>query len=164
MADDDEMKRRLARLGHAYSLEYEMIRATAAFEHAAVRPLFLLNGGALVAYLALYGALSREPAVPLHKLLAIFAMGGWIFGLVFATLCAFAAARSQFAFRKVRGGQVDRAEIEAGFLAEEKLSDIDQAIGSHGRQAECWRPAAVVLGVTSLLLFIGSVIPAFLSF
>ena len=36
-----------------YGLEYEMIRATAGFEHAALKPLFLLNGGALIVYFGL---------------------------------------------------------------------------------------------------------------
>jgi len=40
--------------------ELELNRATAAFEHAVLSPLYLLNGGALVAFLTLLGAASGE--------------------------------------------------------------------------------------------------------
>ena len=41
MADDNsKLTMRLESLKHRYGLEYEMIRAIAAFEHAAIRPHF----------------------------------------------------------------------------------------------------------------------------
>jgi hypothetical protein len=40
--------------------ELELNKATAAFEHALVSPLFLLNGGAVVAFLTLLGAASAK--------------------------------------------------------------------------------------------------------
>ena len=166
MAEDDNLKKQLARLNHAYNLECEMVRAIAAFEHAAIRPLFLLNGGALVAYLALYGALNRSTsATQFDKSYTILAMALWVLGLVFAAICTFTAAKSQFSFREVRGLKVIQAEIEVGLPpTEEKPPDVKHEIGRRGQQAECWRWAAVVLGVISLMLFMGAAIPAFLSF
>ena len=40
--------------------ELELNRATAAFEHAALRPGIILNGGAAVAFLTLLGALTKQ--------------------------------------------------------------------------------------------------------
>jgi hypothetical protein len=40
--------------------ELMLNQATAAFEHAALTPLFLLNGGATVAFLTLLGAASGK--------------------------------------------------------------------------------------------------------
>ena len=108
---DDELEKQLARLNRSYSLEYEMIRATAAFERAALRPLFLLNGGALIAYLALFTGLGQSGIdISFGK----FAFGGWALGLVCATFCAFFGVRSQFKFRRLRGRQADHAETIMG--------------------------------------------------
>ena len=46
--------------------ELELNRATGAFEHAALRPVVILNGGALVAFLSLLGAVwepDNKPAI-----------------------------------------------------------------------------------------------------
>jgi len=165
MAEDTQEKLQLARLGHAYGLEYEMIRATAAFEHAALRTLLLLNGGGLGIYITLYAALSRDAACrSIDQHLAQLAVGGWVVGLVTAALCAFFAARSQFAFRKVRGRQVERAEAAVGLPIEQGLSDINEEIGRQSQRAECWRWAAIIAGIISFILFVAAVVPAFLSF
>jgi hypothetical protein len=69
-ADEDRREeakeRRLERLRHLHAQAIELTNATAAFEHAALAPPMLLNGGALVAVLALlgtenFGALAGHP-------------------------------------------------------------------------------------------------------
>jgi hypothetical protein len=85
MSDDADLPKKLERLKHTYGLEYEMIRATAAFEHATLRPLFILNGGALVAYLALLGAGRID--FPIGRLAVL----AWAIGLIAAAVAAFLA-------------------------------------------------------------------------
>jgi hypothetical protein len=157
--EDSKVKKELARLSHFYSLEYEMIRATVAFEHAILRPLFLLNGGALVAYLTLFGAL-RPPTIDMAG--GKYAIFFWVGGLLLATFSACFGALSQSAFRSHRGRQVAKAEIELG-LRDGSVSETDQAMGTHEADAVCRRKVAVVLGVVSILLFIAGFWPAFWS-
>lgn len=160
MADDDILKKQLERLKHAYGLEYEMIRVTGAFEHAALRPLFILNGGALVVYLGLYGALHKENAINFS--VGQFAAYAWVAGVVFATLTAFFGAWSQFAFRKLRGGETVLAEIELG-LSNEPVSETTIQCGRYSAQGDGRRKAAVAMGCLSVLLFVLGFLPAFLS-
>lgn len=72
----------------------ELTRATAAFEHAAIKPLYFLNGGALVAVLAFAG---KCPGMALG---IRYAMLCWLLGLIFATLTTFAGYFSQHSFYK----------------------------------------------------------------
>lgn len=72
----------------------ELTRATAAFEHAAIKPLYFLNGGALVAVLAFTG---KCPGMALGIRYAMFC---WLIGLIFATLTTFAGYFSQLSFYK----------------------------------------------------------------
>ena len=52
--------RKLERLKFKHAQSIELLRATTAFEHAALRLVFLMNGGALVAFVALFGSLSAR--------------------------------------------------------------------------------------------------------
>jgi hypothetical protein len=161
MTDGDDLKKRLARLNHLYGLEYEMIRPMAAFEHAALRPLFLLNGGALVAYLTLFGALGKDEFEFLFLALAV---GGWVFGLCLATLAAFFAALSQFAFRKHRGTEVVLEEKLLNISRDPRSEEeLNRGIGKHGGQADSYRCIAILVGLASLLFFVVALIPAFLA-
>src|SRR5947209_8094438 len=116
MTDDNSVAKKLERLKHLYRLEYEMIRATAAFEHATIQPLFYLNGGALVVYLGLFGALHRNDGASgaINWSVGKFAVWLWIAGLCVATLTVFLGALSQLAFRKLRGQEILETEIELG--------------------------------------------------
>jgi nitroreductase len=79
--------------------ELELNKATAAFEHAALQPLFLLTGGALVAFLTLLGAIWKEShAVHIGKL--AWPLIAWSVGLVFAAAATAMAYRSQRSFTK----------------------------------------------------------------
>ena len=78
----------------------ELFEATVRFEHAALRPLYLLNGGAAVAAIAFVGktpAFAAGVAGPMKL---------WIVGLMFATGATIAGYFSQLLFFK-RGGRLD---------------------------------------------------------
>jgi hypothetical protein len=79
VSDPTNFQMALARLQHRYGMEYQMIQAMATFEHAALRPLFLLNGGAAAGFTALYGAL--KPAAASGRLFTM-AIIGWVIGLL----------------------------------------------------------------------------------
>ncbi len=59
-SDDEKAQRRIEHFKARLSAGIELQRATAAFEHAAIKPLYLLNGGAAVAMLALYGSIAAK--------------------------------------------------------------------------------------------------------
>ena len=160
--DDSKLKKELARLQHRYSLEYEMIRATAAFEHAALRPMFILNGGALGIYLALYGTLAGKTPPAIDFSVGKFAVGFWIAGLLLAWLTAYSGARSQFAFRKIRGREVAQAELALG-LRDGSAAELAKAREEYGKEANRFRWGAILLGVTSIALFISGFLTALAS-
>jgi uncharacterized membrane protein len=150
------------RLKHARALELEMIKATAAYEHAALKPPFVLNGGALAVYLALYSALSRiDGAKGLDLALAKCAWISWLVGLAMATLATIAGFRSQFAFRKSRGREVDA--ITAEIARDPKASSYKSAAEWFGERANRSRKAALVFGLVSLIAFAVGVALAFAS-
>lgn len=159
--DEDEITRH--RLERLRRMELEMIKATAAFEQAALKPTFLLNGGGLVVYLALYGALvGSDKGFNLDQELAKWAMLLWVCGLVTAAVATALGAWSQFSFRKLRGQQV--AETEA------RVQNQGEDAARHNERGQCFykrgaraRFAAVVVGVVALLLFIAGVGCAFFS-
>ena len=76
----------------------ELFRAVVAHEHAALRPLFLLNGGAAVAALAFIGQVWPSDVSGL-----IVAMVIWSVGLFAAGLAAGLAYVSQNAFYRESG-------------------------------------------------------------
>jgi hypothetical protein len=81
--------------------ELELNKATAAFEHAIVSALFLLNGGAVVAFLTLLGAASaNESNLHVELDLAICALSSWAVALVGAAAGAYLGYRSQQEFTR----------------------------------------------------------------
>jgi hypothetical protein len=70
--------------------ELMLNQATAAFEHAVLAPLVLLNGGAIVAYLTLLGTLAdNRPGLTVAQwLLSAAAVLGWAVGLRAAVTAA----------------------------------------------------------------------------
>ena len=145
-----------------YGLEYEMIRATAGFEHAALKPLFLLNGGALIVYFGLIAS-KRDTSLTIDFSIGRIAVGIWALGLVLATSSAILGAFSQFAFRRVRGEEVARDELDLGLRPEARLQDIHETIGEYSAKAVFRRKIAIASGVTSLALFVLGFWPAFSS-
>ena len=164
MADDD-LEKRLARLRHRYGLEYEMVRATAAWEHANLRPLFFLNGGALIAFFTLYGALSRTGTNPpaFNRPLMIAALVGWIVGLLLAMLAANFGAHSQFSFRKLRGTETELEELKIGLPVDRSETALNREIGGFQSTGRISRRISVGLGVASVGAFIVAIGCAFAS-
>jgi len=70
--------------------------AVVAFEHALLRGALVLNGGAMIAMLALYGAVQQKPPVYLPLIT-------WTIGLTLCAAAALFAALSQWQFQKVAG-------------------------------------------------------------
>jgi hypothetical protein len=154
VSEEQNFQVALARLQHRYAMEYQMIQATAAFEHAALRPLFFLNGGAAAGFTALYGALQPGPGSAYFFRLAIIT---WVVGLLLASTAAFAAAYSQFNFRKYRSVQVSVEERAVGISVDR--SDWAKA-SDYAETAQFYRRVAVWAGAGSLLLFIVALVPA----
>ena len=151
----------MARLHHYYDLEIEMVRAVHAFEHALLQPLFLLNGGGAVAYVALMGTLKAQG---LLSHCAVAALVLWVAGLVLAVVGAAFAALSQFRFRNLRGLEAVLAERHTGLhdaLFEHRPSEQLRAEArKRSQQGRMYRRIAFVLGIASLLAFVVALIPA----
>ena len=148
----------------AYALEYEMVRATNAFEQAALRPLFLLNGGALVVYLGLFGTLGR-PNVARQALdwsLGKQAAIAWTSALAHATLAAYCGVRWQFGFRKQRGTEATVEEVRLG-ISDKAEGELKTKIEVDNAEANRFRRGMIVAGLVSFVLFLIGVWIAFAS-
>ena len=111
----------------------ELARLTGAFEHAAIRPLYLLNGGALIAVLAFAG---NSPGIAPQ---VVDAMLFWVAGLALATLTTFAGYFSQHSFYKAYQGLENGKRIY-------NVVWTDRGFGT--------RYAAFVFGFLSLVQFV----------
>ena len=132
--------------------EHILTQATAALEHAALRPPFLLNGGALIAYVALMGATWPGNGAGNHSL-GYWAMLLWCAGLVGAMAATACAYRSQLAFKKEMGRRIDVIDHERrgdGAMA----TGHETEAGRQGDRAVTLRGWAEALVVLSVLLFI----------
>jgi hypothetical protein len=91
--------------------EIELNKATAAFEHAIVSPLFLLNGGAAVAFLTLLGTTSKaDSSFKINLWFAVLAASLWASALIAAAVAVQAGYESQRHF--TRAVRVRRELIE----------------------------------------------------
>jgi hypothetical protein len=86
-------------------------RATAEFERAALQPLFLLNGGAVVAFLTLLGAVWGKPPTSLNLQMAKEALVAWCIGLLGAAIATSFGYLSQRRF--AMSSRLEREEVEA---------------------------------------------------
>ncbi len=139
----------------AYCLE--LVRATNAFEHAAIKPPFILNGGALVVVLALLGAIWKDTGNFAEKNLVVYALACWGFGLFFAACAAALGYQSQFAFLKARHRELDAEHAKDANDKEEvrrKLREQNTE-GERGVSRRAWAKACVGL---SLLLFLAGIV------
>lgn len=81
--------------------ELELNKATAAFEHAIVSALFLLNGGAVVAFLTLLGAASANgSSLSVDLGFTVAAIVTWSVALVAAAAGVYLGYRSQQEFTR----------------------------------------------------------------
>jgi len=160
--EDEAAERRLERFKRRQAHLLEMVKATVAAEHAALRPPFLLNGGALVVYLALYGGVRQEHGASLlDPTWAKVSMSVWIVGLLAATLATAFGYYSQFAFRRHRDQESDAEEQrelnnleEAGRLRCESDRNADRG-NSRRRVAEItilFSLAAFITGVVTAMV------------
>lgn len=127
-AQEEAAQRRLERLRYTHERVIALINATANFEREAIRPPFYLNGGALVVYIALYGATSAAQRTGrLDKTFALWAIGLWVGGIIAASLAAGFGFYSQWAFRRHRGDEVDAEDAR-------ERGDTEKA-GAHAERA-----------------------------
>ncbi len=156
--DHEAAERRLERLrlDHAHSME--LLRATVAFEHAALRPSFLLNGGALVVFLALFGAIktARFPVAGFDEAFALQAMATWGFGLIVAAAANIFGYYSQFSFRRAWDNKVEaRRQYDRRIKrAKPRIRHALRVYVQDSKKASRQRKAAEVLVVVSAILFI----------
>ena len=153
--DDDEFKRRhgLQQIELQHQRSVELLKATAAFEHAALRPPFLLNGGALVVYLALFGALrSKDPGI-IDLPFSIAAMVGWAVGLLSSCSAVACGYYSQKAFEKAQRRRIEA--IDAEVAGDERLAGNKEAVSAADeKRGHRFRRRATFLVVIALMAFL----------
>ena len=95
--------------------ELELNRAAVNFEHVILAPLFLLNGGAIVAFLTLLGATSQTNSeLSLSTSSARWACVCWAGGLLAGVLATFFGFQSQRRYTRVE--RLRRQEVERMLL------------------------------------------------
>ncbi len=105
------------------SHEITLNQATTAFEHAAIAPLLLLNGGAAVGFLTLLGAVSdTDSRLAASTELAVLAIGAWSLGLIMAAVAARLGLQSQRSFS--RAHRLRREQVEQQLLAGSPLATL----------------------------------------
>jgi hypothetical protein len=103
--------------------ELMLNQATSAFEHAAIAPLLLLNGGGAVAFLTLLGAVS-DPKARFSASIgwAVAAAIAWAVGLVLGALAASFGLVSQRAFSKKH--RIERQQMERLLLSDAPIVQV----------------------------------------
>ena len=106
---DEDAARRIERLRHEHALSEGLLNATAAWEHGALRPFYILNGGAIAIFVALFAQLiSNDNSSDLiNRSFGITAILFWAIGLIFATAASALGYFSQLAFRKARDYKIE---------------------------------------------------------
>ena len=115
--------------------ELTLNEAKAALERAVLAPLIALNGGAIVAFLTLLGALSgKNSTLNFNTTLAAVAIAAailvWASGLIFAAWAVVWASRQQGQINK--GYRLMRELVEAKIVA----PDVAQIIAPPARDSE----------------------------
>ena len=144
--------------------EVELNRATAAFEHAVLAPLYLLNGGAAIAFLTLLGAASAEDSnLNVSTQLAVTAVGLWSLGLTMSALATWLGLQAQRGYsvdERCRRMRVERL-LASDDIAEAVRSPVsDAAKALAGRARDNQRRFALVIGLSILLFLIGASVGA----
>ena len=149
-ADEEAAHRRLERIKFLFSHTNQLQQSTATFEHAALRPLFYLNGGAVVVIFAFLGS-GVEPRMDLG--FALWALGCWALGLLCAAGAASLGYLSQLAFYKASSQHLN-AELAKYDDTPETLAKNRAAHDKFNNEAQNDRNWGHGLGATSLLLFL----------
>lgn len=120
--DEDELERARELEGFKLRIQSVLIlqQATSAFEHAALKPPFLLNGGALIVALPFLGAVaaSSDERFSIENVdLVWWAIGVWAFGLTLAAIATALGFAHQLNFysegTKMLAGEKDEADAFA---------------------------------------------------
>jgi hypothetical protein len=115
--DKGEMRMKIYDAVRAHELELN--RAAIQFEHAILSPLFLLNGGAAVAFLTLVGAASgTESSLEIDATVAGLACALWAIGLGAAALATYLGFQSQRRYTRVE--RLRRQAVERVILASDQ--------------------------------------------
>lgn len=148
---EEERERRLERLRYLHASAIELTSATSAFEHAALAPPMLLNGGALVAFLALLGADSFKSiaADPLGAAATI----AWLAGVTAAATATAFGFFSQRAFQMEvhRAIEANRAEFEGNV---ESAAEKTAERGRLGALGVCYRNLTKAAYLLSMVAFV----------
>lgn len=103
--------------------ELMLNEAVSRFEHARLAPLIALNGGAVVAFLTLLGALMGKTSGSHPNLwLSGVAVAAWVVGLVAAALATTAATGHQQAISAAH--RLRREELEAALIDDARVTAI----------------------------------------
>jgi hypothetical protein len=135
-------------------------RATAEFERAALQPLSLLNGGAMVAFLTLLGAVWGKSQTSLDLAAAKVALVVWSGGLLLAAVATSFGYLSQRQFARMSRleRQIVEARLQDGSIPEIlKLPDVYQAKVRASKavmRAQAFQWCAYISAVSSLGAFI----------
>ena len=154
MSNGDLEKERVSQSQkHLHNRSLELIRAVAAFEHAALRPPFLLNGGALIVYMALFGALRSIANAQIDISKAKQAMWAWVVGLLFASAAIALGYYSQRSFDKSLRRHIESldATVEGKHFEDGEKEQDRKNINKLGRR---FRVAATFCVGFSVLAFL----------
>lgn len=125
--------------------ELELNRATAAFEHAVLQTLFLLNGGAAVALLTLLGATGLEGG-GLDGDGAVRAVVAWSAGVLVAAVATYLGYEAQRAFTMAVSARrlllehalADRFDVLTVELLTPRAAQTPKALHDRGTAYQRW--------------------------
>jgi hypothetical protein len=149
-SEEKDIERYKARQAH----RLELIRATIAFEHAALKPAFVLNGGAIAIVFAFLGAVWKQNQQIPEARLFVQALGFWGVGLFVSAIAWMLGYRSQFAFRKRLDRKMDAEHAEDRGDKDEANSKLAEAKqeGERGVRFRAWCEGLVILSLAMFLI------------
>jgi hypothetical protein len=135
-----------------YEHERQLGAHTAAFEHASLRPAILLNGGAVVAFLTLIGAVWKVGGLP-DLQLAGRALLAWSAGLIAGSLATGFGYGSQRAFQRMIRFQRERIErrLVPGLHLEQRDQSEEGREGKRGKRFQRMGEALVLVSFVAFL-------------
>ncbi len=150
---DGKKEVEIEHLRHALESRRQLRQATINFEHAALKPLYLLNGGGLIAFLTFLGT---GAATNLEGGWTTAAMVIWLIGLVLAGFATAFGYQSQFEFYKAHGAY---QQVQIGlkeYPRDNNISDEEmlKQAKEWGDYADCRRDRAHRFGLCSLAAFV----------